>query len=110
MEIVLISIVIAVVALLALAWIIAARVGAAAHARRIRRNKLESVASGHREMVAAHEGSVEELAPQAQAHHEAAADHARRADELEQRIERERRQAQFHEERAAETQHEREHV
>jgi len=78
--------------------------------RRIREEKLASVADGHREMADAHATSVEDLAPQAAGHRKMAADHARIADELEERIEREQRHAQFHAERATETEQEREHI
>ena len=108
MEIV--AIVIIAIALLAAGWILGTRLRARSHALRIKRDKLESVAAGHREMVASHESSVEELERRARDHRQAAADHARQADELEARIERERRQAQFHEQRAAETEHDRERV
>ena len=108
MEIV--AIVIIVVALLAAGWIVAARLRVRAHGLRIRRDKLESVAAGHREMIAAHEVAAEELQPQAPVHRDAAARHTRRAEELEARIELLRRQAQLHEERAADTRRERERI
>ena len=93
-----------------LAWLVYRRMGARASEKRIQRDKLASVAEGHREMAEAHTVSVEELEPAALGHREAAADHTRIADELEERIERERRHAQFHAERATETEQEREHI
>jgi hypothetical protein len=103
-------IVIAVLALIVLAWLVSKRMGLRAGEKRIQRDKLDSVAEGHREMADAHASSVEELEPQAIGHREAAADHTRIADELEERIEREQRHAQFHAERASETETEREHI
>ncbi len=91
-----------------LAWRFSKKMDAVAAKRRIREEKLTSVAAGHREMAESHESSVEELEPQAIGHREAAADHTRIADELEERIEREQRHAQFHAERATETEQERE--
>lgn len=78
--------------------------------RRLRREKLEGVADGHREMADQHAGSLEELRPLAQSHRQAAADDTRKAEEIEQRIEREERHARFHQDRAAATQEEREQV
>lgn len=80
------------------------------HGREIRREKLDGVVEGHREMVGAHAGSLDELRPAAQAHRQAAVDHTRKAEELEARIEREERQARFHADRAAQTEAEREQV
>ena len=88
-------------------WLFARRLSARAKFMRAERERLEAVVAGHREMAAAHDSSVEELAPKVQAHREAAADHAQRAEQLEERIERERRQAEFHEQRADETDDER---
>ena len=101
------AIILPVVALVAVIWLLARRLGARAKALRIERERLESVVSGHRDMAESHASTVEELQPRAKAHREAADDHARRADELEDRIERERRHAQFHDERASETEDER---
>jgi biopolymer transport protein ExbB/TolQ len=103
-------VVLVVLGVLALAWLVSRRMGARTAAKRIQREKLASVADGHREMADAHAVSVEDLAPQAARHREAAADHTRIAEELEDRIERERRHAQFHAERASETEQEREHI
>ena len=107
MELIVIAVVLVAVVL---AWFIYRHQTAREGEKRIAREKLGSVADGHREMAEAHTVSVEELEPAAIAHREAAADHARLADELEERIERERRQAQFHAERATETEQEREHI
>jgi biopolymer transport protein ExbB/TolQ len=104
------AIVVGSLVVIALGWMLGTRLRARAQSLRRQRDKLESLAADHREMVARHESSAAELEPKAEAHREAAVDHERRADELEERIERERRQAQFHEERAAETEDEREHI
>jgi outer membrane murein-binding lipoprotein Lpp len=105
-----VAIVLAVAVVLTLAWFAGSRLMDRSRERRVQREKLESVASGHREMAAAHESSVDRLEPEVEAHREAAAEHARAADELEERIERERRQARFHEQRASETEGERERI
>ena len=110
MDVVIPVVIVALVAILALGWLVSRRLSARAHERGIRRDKLASVAEGHREMAEAHTVAVEDLEPAAIGHREAAADHARIADELEARIERERRQAQFHSERASETDQEREAI
>jgi hypothetical protein len=109
MELVL-GIVIAALALLALIWLVSRRLGARSNHKRIRRDKLQSVVEGHREMAEAHASSVEDLEPEALGHREAAADHARIADELEERIERERRHARFHADRAVETEQDHERI
>lgn len=80
------------------------------HEREVRREKLDGVVAGHREMADQHAGSLEQLRPLALAHRQAAVDHTRTAEEIEQRIERQRRHARFHEERAAATQQRREQV
>jgi hypothetical protein len=107
------TVVLVVVAMIVIAggtWLVATSLRARAHELDIEREKLDAAAAGHREMVAAHESSVAELAPKAKAHRAAAADHARTASKLEQRIERERRHAKFHEQRAAETEQDRERI
>ena len=102
-------IVMAVVVCLVLAWVFM-RFRDRERQREVRREKLESVAEGHREMAEAHAGSLEGLREQALEHRQAAVDHTRKAEALEGRIEQKERQAAFHEERATETQHEREQV
>ena len=77
------------------------------HERALRREKLDGVVAGHREMADAHVGPLEELRTRAVAHRQAAADHTRQAEELEERIEREERHARFHQDRAAATEQER---
>lgn len=104
-----ILVVAAAVVVAALLWIWS-RLRARDAARRIDREKLDAVAGGHREMAESHEGTLEELRPQALAHRQSAVDHTRKAEELEQRIERQERHARFHEERAAATEREREEV
>ncbi len=79
-------------------------------ARQLRRDKLDGVAEGHREMAESHAGSLDELRSRALGHRQAAVDHTRNAEELEARIERQERHARFHEERAAATEEQREQV
>jgi Tfp pilus assembly protein PilE len=100
MELVIPVVVVAVLAALAVAWLVTSELGRRSQAKRLRREKVGAVAEGHREMAEAHASTVAELEPQANGHREAAADHARIAAELEGRIARERRHVQFHEERA----------
>lgn len=98
-----------VVVCLVLAWVVM-RVRAREKQRALRRERLDSVAEGHREMAEAHADSLEGLRDQALTHRQAAVDHTRKAEQLEQRIEQKERQAAFHEDRALETQHEREQL
>ena len=107
MELILVAVVLAVVVL---AWFVYRHQTARESEKRIKREKLASVADGHREMAETHASTIEDLEPEAIGHREAAADHTRIADELEERIERERRHAQFHAERATETEQESEHI
>ena len=104
-------IVIVVIALLAVAaFVLFSTMRKREHERRLRREKLDGVVQGHREMADAHAGSLDELRPLATEHRRAAVEHTRKAEEIEQRIEREERQAQFHGQRAAATEEEREQV
>jgi len=96
------------VAVLAVAVVFAVR--ARERERQQRRDRLEGVVEGHREMADAHADSLDGLREQALTHRQAAVDHTRKAEELEGRIERKERQAAFHEDRALQTQHEREQV
>lgn len=96
--------------LVAIAFAVVSVLRAREQQRRLRREKLDGVAEGHREMADQHAGSLEELRPLALSHRQAAVDHTRKAEEIEQRIERQERHTRFHEERAAATEEEREQV
>jgi len=103
-------VILAVLVVLAIAFALFQHMRKREHRRTIRREKLDGVVEGHREMADAHAGSLDELRPAAKSHRQAAADHTRKAEELEERIEREERQARFHADRAKQTEAERKQV
>ena len=103
-------VILAVLVVLAIAYALLQYMRRREHQRTIRREKLDGVVAGHREMADAHAGSLDELRPAARSHRQAAVDHTRKAEELEERIEREERHARFHAERAKQTESDREQV
>ncbi len=105
-----VALIVMIVVVCAVLWWVFTHVRNRERERTLQRDKLDSVAEGHREMAESHAGSLEGLREQALEHRQAAVDHTRKAEAIEGRIEQKERQAAFHEDRALETQQQREQV